>query len=267
MNRRLAGRRRWRRPIVLLTTAALVAILPVVVAPAAQADDSSCTSANPPSLLQNSYLVPAWSDSAGWKNPNQYETIVSGDVDGDGIGELVGRNAATVEVYTRDKSYGTVGPSGTSDKAYDPAPGQWIQVLPEGPPPKFPTEDGWWDASRYSTFRLADVDGVKGDELIVRMPSGLWIYKWDKAKKTWAAPITTTVFSDSDGFGQSHPDTYRTITTGNIDGRPGAEILGRGPDGIQTWTLNAAGDGLTRIDAASTLFNNADFWNQEDNYS
>lgn len=257
----------WRRPIVLFTTAALVAILPVVVAPAAQADGSSCTSANPPSLLQNSYLLPPWSDSSGWKSPDQYETIVSGDVDGDGVGELVGRNAATVETWTWDRNYGTTGLDGTSNKAYDPAPGQWTQVLPEAPPPKFPSEDGWWDASRYSTFRLADVDGAKGDELIVRMPSGLSIYKWDTAKKTWAVWITTAVFSDSDGFGQSHPDTYRTITTGNIDGRPGMEILGRGPDGIQAWTLNNEDDGLTRMDFPPTPFSDANSWNHESNYS
>ena len=35
-------------------------------------------------------------------NPDQYETIAAGDLDGDGRAELVGRNASHVEIFLLD---------------------------------------------------------------------------------------------------------------------------------------------------------------------
>ena len=244
---------RGRRYVALLTSVAIMGLLPVVFTDtAAQAQTSPpstdpCDSGDVKKGVKPDaqFLYPGWSDGAGWSNPDQFRTILGGDVDGDGVGELIGRNARTIEHFTWAPPYPAT--DFGVGKAWNPLPGQWQQVFP-ATSPSFFTDDGFWDPSRYSTFRLADLDGQKGDELIVRSAGGLVILRWDAANQTWSPPISTTVMGDAQGWGQSHPDTYETITSGNVDGKPGDEIIGRGPGGIEAWRLD--GSGLTRVDSS-----------------
>jgi hypothetical protein len=265
--RRAPGRRRLS--IATLSALVLGGLLPVVAAQAtagpasatagaeaaAAAAGDSCTGANPPNI-HGGYVLPAWNDGAGWSNPDQYESITSGDIDGDGRGELIGRNGNNLEIFT------WASPKTTPNKAYNPNPGQWSQVVPTGAAgtaPTFAATDGWWDLSRSSTFRLADLDGQAGDELVVRTGTGLTVYRYLAATKTFGAPIATSVFPDSAGWGQSNPGQYETIMTGNVDGNPGDEIIGRGADGLETWKLTSGG--LTRIDGGAPALSNDLGWN------
>lgn len=208
--------------------------------------------------------LPPWADGSGWSHPSQYRSIVSGDVDGDGNGELVGRNGSTVEVWT----WAPALPAPTiGTKAYNPRPGQWTQVIPNDPPGSttpvvdFAESSGWWDPSRYWTFRLAAVTGRTGtagpaQDLVYRTSTGLQVRTWNASVGTWNDPITQGTnnggqpWSDANGWGQSHPERFRTITTGNVDGNPGDEIIANGPNGIETWGYDAGSGQLQRLDTA-----------------
>ena len=248
--------RRWGRPKAV--GVAVAAVLAVTVAPAeapglaealpaaraATTSDPTCTDATPPSIASGGFTLPAWSDGAGWTRPELYETILAGDVDGDGWGELMGRSGSTFDVYTWSKGYNPTG------RSYTPTPGNWTPVVPLDLPPDFSNAD-YFDPSRYSAFRLANIDGQPGDELVAKGGSGITVYRWSTATKTWddTSVIAGPPWGDAD-WGPSNPERYLTITTGDVNGDTRAEIIGNGPSGVETWGYTPGATAMTRLDTS-----------------
>ena len=124
--------------------------------------------------------------------------------------------------------------------------------------PTWTDAGGWSDPSQYSTIRLADFDGDGVDELIGRSDAGVQIYRFDTAWGQWRPQV------DADGVPQllndfasflpfdawdprdpNQPDFYSTIQAADIDGQPGAEILGRFWDGMRVYKYTPpAGGGI-----------------------
>ena len=124
--------------------------------------------------------------------------------------------------------------------------------------PTWTDAGGWSDPSQYSTIRLADFDGDGVDELIGRSDAGVQIYRFDTAWGQWRPQV------DADGVPQllndfasflpsndwdprdpNDPEFYSTIQAADIDGQPGAEILGRFWDGMRVYRYTPpAGGGI-----------------------
>lgn len=152
-------------------------------------------------------LLPAWGDSGGWNNDSSYQTIMSADIDDDGWGDLIGRNGNMLDVYTPappSRQWDAPPFSETSAQGNDilrpPYKEQWVPKAVVTPPAtadpfttagSVPTFNegtttavlatdyetpaavpGFSDPSRYTTFRIADLDGpsVPGKQLLVRAP-------------------------------------------------------------------------------------------------
>ena len=177
-------------------------------------------------------VLPAW-PTASWSGPEYYSTIQTGDIDGDGAAELVGRSPLGLELHRFNGTSGLWEPflaeiDGTADS----------YVLPE-----FSDADDWDRPQYYSTIALADIDGDGDDEVVGRAAAGLTVWRYQPgsggAGGSWLAPSGFGPLSDADGFNQ--PQYYETIRFANIDSDPAEELLVRAADGMQvySWTGSA----------------------------
>lgn len=236
---------------------ATVAGIELAAAPTAQAQSSSgsgtddCTDVPASGAPVDSFVLPGWSDGSGWSAPAQYESIMNGDVTGDGIAELVANNGGELEVYTWAPNFNRsslLTPPADPTRAYDPNPGQWTPIQPAGTTPTFATTDGWSDPARYETFQLGDVLGLGYHQVVVRGADGITVYRWDPTTNGFGAagsanpPVTGPPWSDANGWGQTHPERYRTIMVGDVRGGDGGreELVANGPDGMEVWSWNGA---------------------------
>ena len=206
------------------------------------------------------FLLPAWADQGGWGNPQMYLTIQGADVDGDGTGELLGRNAAYLEVFEWGVPSSTMGPD---------APGQWSTLTATGalgvtrpvPGPPMAEADSFFDPSVYTTIQAADLDGDAADEVFYRSIDGVEVF--DLADGAWTGPTAGPPWGDANALGDSAWEEiyYGTIQAGDVDGDGDDEILGRTSQGIQTWARQANGSFLRLETGASPqVFANADGW-------
>jgi hypothetical protein len=110
---------------------------------------------------------PYWFDTASvrtdetvytWANPNQYVTIQTGDINGDGDVELLGMNTSLLEAWD-----------------YDGDTNLWVP-LPETP---WSVWDGWGSWQYFFTIQTADFNGDQRAELLGRMSEGMEIWGWD----------------------------------------------------------------------------------------
>jgi hypothetical protein len=150
-------------------------------------------------------------EATQWEEPQYYATIHLADIDGDGHAELVGRGSDGLHVYRYEK------------KSYKWSEISSITELSDG--------NGWDQPKHYSTIHLADLDGRAGAELVARGPEGIHLYQYDKGRGNWSSLPPITDLSDANGWDQ--PKHYSSIQVADVDGRPGAELIARGPDGIQ----------------------------------
>jgi hypothetical protein len=287
--------------VVLVTTTLVGAGEVAVAAPSAPAAGASAASATATQQSGNScdatvslasappFLLPPWADGAGWSAPAQYETIMSGDLDGDGTAELMGRNGANLEVHQWAPNYlppsfplppgGTANPEKWIEQNDEPGstilprPHQWAATLATGPAfPEAPTStdpNGWYDPTFYETFQMADLDGDGRKEVVVRYASGIQVYAVTNTPITnpvdpFAPEYDWTSFAGppmSDAGSWYLPQYYETITHGDVDGQPGDEIVARGGYGIQVWKLGA-GNTFTQIATGGTpILTDAQGWN------
>jgi hypothetical protein len=174
---------------------------------------------------------PPWTDAAGWNLPQYYETIQCADV----VGNPGGIHKALLGQ----------GPNGMEMWAFD-----WRHDSP--------THNTWvkganvWDASGnftqpqyYRTIQLADIDGDRAQELIVRGPYGIRAWKFqggsifDPADQTWIPLPDGPAWSDhpinGKGGGWYQAQYYETIQCADIDGDGQAELLARDASGIEVW--------------------------------
>lgn len=193
------------------------------------------------------YTLPGLTDLNGWTDPGR--TIAYGDLDGDGIDEMVARSGFGVVVYR-----------------FDPALGQWSQISTNQV--IMSDAQGADDPKYGSTLQLGDVDGLQGAELVARAPAGMIVAKFtfDKAKNlgTWTVTQTAQL---GDGQGFDKPEYYRTIRLvplGTTSTSPGLKLMARGPDGLRLYQY---AQGAWVASAVETGFSDANGWNQPQHYS
>jgi hypothetical protein len=95
-------------------------------------------------------------DVDGWDAPQHYFTIHSGDIDGDGVDELLARAADGMQAW---RFNGT----------------DWESVAGGGP---FPDATGWGAQQHYFTIHSADIDGDGVDELLARAADGMQAWRF-----------------------------------------------------------------------------------------
>ena len=155
---------------------------------------------------------PAWSDS-GWMPAEYYSTIQTADIDGDGSAEVLGRGEYGLEAW---KYFGD-NDSWTS-----------MGVLND-----LSNINGFDSEPYFSTLQFADVDGDGSEELVVRSGHGIYTYKYSQDESGWKQLSSCGPFSDAEGW---FKDYYPSITTADVDGDGKAELLGRGEEGLYTFS-------------------------------
>ena len=183
---------------------------------------------------------PPWSDDGDWNRPEYYSTIQTGDVDGDGRAELLGRSASGIEVWAFD--------------------GSGWQQLPDGP--AWSDAGGWNRPEYYSTIQTGDVDGDGRAELLARSASGVQV--WEYEDGAWKQLPDGPAWSDAGGW--NAPEYYGTIQTAGI---PGSELgpeklLARSASGIEAWEFDGS-DWQRLLDGPP--WGDVDGWNAPERYS
>ncbi len=121
------------------------------------------------------------------------------------------------------------------------------------------------------TRQSADLDGDGSDEMVLRGPGGILAYRFDTASGQWWDLLgDSPVWSDLQGWGE--PQYYETIQTADLDGDGRAELIGRGPDGLDVWRYDpvpqAGVSEWTRVESASGApLLDDDVWSKPEYYS
>ena len=247
----MGGARRVGLAVLLVVVALGLQTAPTSAAPAtttAAAQAQDCDAAGGTDLQ---LLLPAWGDQAGWANPNQYEDIVTADLDGDGSAELVGRNGGGFEIWSWGEPFqatATAFPDESPPAMITdlPAPGHW---LPSSIP-ALPASDlgGFWDPSVYTTVQAVSFAGDAYDQLVWRTPDGLVVA--DYSTGSWSVLEYPDGVSGPMANSYDEPwweeTYYSTITSGDVDGNGTDEVVGRGPNGVQSWSYSEGT--WTRVD-------------------
>lgn len=179
---------------------------------------------------------PQWSDANGWSDPANWATLRTGDIDGDGRADLCAR--ADDGVTCRTSATGV------------------LADTVAGPP--LDDASGFADASRWSTLRMADVDGDDRDDLCALTDAGFacWRAEADAfASEPW-------VIADLDGL--AVPSQYGSIRTGDIDADGRADVCARREDGIACWHATEAGFTTATIGPA---WSDANGWDRVEYWS
>jgi hypothetical protein len=195
------------------------------------------------------YALPDWGN-VPWSLPEYSQTLVAGDLDGDGRDELVGRDARGIHVWSFDTARGVWRPWLATD-------GSGLLVLPL-------SDAAQWNLPQYySVIRLISVAGEAGKVLVGRGSAGVLLYKLthgsvpgvDLPAGKWTQLTTGGPFADADCFSNQKcwnaAPYYQTIRFGDIDGAPGDEVIGWGGDGIVAFKWNGSSwAGITGLPAA-----------------
>jgi MYXO-CTERM domain-containing protein len=179
------------------------------------------------------FAGPPWSDAAGWQAIEYAGTIRLGDVDGDGRADLCGRAAAGFRCFLwRDPTFeGPVLLSAMADA------------------------DGWTDPSRWSTIRLADIDGDGAADVCARDADGFVCWPWDGVgfgRRIMGPPL-------SDGAGWNARARYRSLRTGDANGDGRVDVCARDADGLRCWL--AGGGSFTQL-VFGPAWTDADGWDE-----
>jgi hypothetical protein len=189
----------------------------MAVAPGVAGAQQSCLEANPTytDSCGPTFVVPAWGDAGGWKDPSKYSTIQLADFNGDGKDELLARNDQGLEIYWFDTSVGQWRPQVDANGV--------PQSLNDfrSPLPNETLATDWTKPEYYSTIQAADIDGQPGQEILGRFSDGMRLYKYtppgggnDIDGGTWTRIGTGGPYSDADGYGD--PPLYSTIQVGRF---------------------------------------------------
>jgi hypothetical protein len=173
--------------------------------------------------------------ASGWQDPQYYATIRSGDVEGDGVNELLGRGVAGMEVWR-----------------FNAASEKWEQIASGGP---FSDNAGWDLEKYYATIHSADIDDDGVDELLGRGVDGMEAHRFDADTNTWNLVAENGPFSNAEHWDEAK--YYHTIHSADIDGDGVDELLGRGAagmvayrfDGTESWDP-VAGNGPFNVNEA-----------------
>ena len=185
-------------------------------------------------------------DDPGWTDPSSYSTIQTGDVDGDGREELIGRDPTDgIEVY-----------------GYDEASDAWRGVTQASL--ELTNDEGYSAAEYYETIHTADFDGEPGVEIYVRASDGIHAWKLNQSATEWVELAMGPPLNDRP-FGFDQPEYYETIQAGQLDGQGGEELFVRNNAGILAWTYDPATNTWPELPIGPSMNNNAG-WDQAVEY-
>jgi len=209
-------------------------------------------------------LGPAWSDDAGFGDPDHFGTLRFGDFTGDGRADVCMRAAVGVRCApATEDGFGPEieGPAWSDDAGFDDV-SQWSTLrfedldgdrradlcarTPDGlrcalstgegfgetfDGPAFRNDNGWSDHDNYGTLRVGDVDGDGDQDLCAR--GNARFYCWLYAGRAFAQRIDGPELSDAAGWGAYFYNTSIRLADVNADGR--ADVCARGSAGARCW--------------------------------
>ncbi|GAB5549369.1 MAG: hypothetical protein SangKO_091290 [Sandaracinaceae bacterium] len=205
----------------------------------------------------------AYADAGGWNRPEYYTTLRLADVNGDGMEDLCARGAAGFFCrisdgtsfgerfegpelsdegsWNRARYYGTVrmgdlDGDGRSDLCARAAAGMRCWLAEETAfaetaivGPEWSNANGWNDPSRWSTIRLADVDGDGHADLCGRSAEGLACHFFREG--AFGPAVEVAAYGDDSGWADI--SNYATLRTGDIDADGAADLCIRGNAGMR----------------------------------
>lgn len=158
--------------------------------------------------FEAAFVGPALADDSGWSDPDNYRTIVMGDVTGDGLADVCARANAGVRCY--------------------PSTGIGFDAAIVGPEL---SDASSWDEPRYhATLAIRDVDGDGIGDLCARAAAGARCWRSDGGAFTaWGE--AAAAFSNANGFGDAQ--RWATIRYLDLDGDGRTDVCGRAAEGIR----------------------------------
>lgn len=200
----------------------------------------ACPNPTQPDLDYNCPIGPVYTTptfgNVPWLNPEYFETIQIGDVDGDGVDDMIARDASGLHLYMYDVSLGTWKPvlttQGGSELVLD----------------YFSDARGWGlDKSYYATIKLVNLR-YGAIKLVARAPDGLTVFEFARGPDqlgfptgSWRQASKAGPFPDKDGW--SALPYALSIRYGRIvdytDG--GGVVVGWGKNGLETYRWNGLG--------------------------
>ena len=206
-------------------------------------------------------------DGGHWLQPSSYETIHAADLDGDGLRDLFGRDSAGLRGYFfggakwaqegdtllltdqvgfdqadrwRTIQAADVDLDGTDEvlarwpegvSVYTYRGGHWSGVAG----PALSDAAGWSQPAAYSSLQTADLDGDRRPELFGLLPgTGVVAYERLIADGSWYPYGEPLPLTDP---GWAQPQFYETLQTADlVPGRPGAEVMIRGSEGLSIYS-------------------------------
>jgi hypothetical protein len=217
-------------------------------------------------------IGPSLTAAEGWEEVEQYGTIRTGDVNGDGKDDLCSRAPSGMSCWLSDGAgfpKQIAGPGWTNASGWGEV-SQWSTIrladvngdgkadlcartptdfrchLSKGASfaaatigPALSDASGWWRYDNYSTIRLADLDGDGDLDLCARANSGMLCWPW--TGKGFGPSITGPGLADANGW--SDPPNFRTIRIVDVSGDGKADLCARAGVGIQCWLSTGGGFG------------------------
>jgi hypothetical protein len=168
-------------------------------------------------------VLEALSDAAGFASIVHHGSLRMGDVDGDGRDDACARGPDGLDCWLSE--------------------GDRFGARVRGP--RWTDPDGWGALSRWSTLRLADVDGDGRADVCGRAPSGFTCAVWSAARGELDAEprlevaLVGPAMSDADGW--DRPERYATIRMGDVDRDGRADLCARAAEGVRCWLADERG--------------------------
>lgn len=183
-------------------------------------------------------ILAALSDAAGFDDVNRYGTLRLGDVNGDGANDVCARISDGMSCWL------SRGKSGFGERIVGPA---WTD------------EAGFGDWHRWSTIRLADVNGDGRSDLCARDGEAFRCYLFDGTGFT--KEVLGPSLRDSEGWGRL--DRLGSLRVGDINGDGAADVCARGADGVSCWLF---GEGSFDKKVQGPALSDAGGWTKPDRY-
>ncbi|HVY44527.1 MAG TPA: GH25 family lysozyme, partial [Minicystis sp.] len=236
---------------------------------------------------------PDWSDDAGFDEQSHWATIRMADVDGDGRADVCARTHDRIACWLSNGHGFPTHVSGPAldDDAWHDAD-NWATVRfgdingdhkadlclrrndgiscwrsrgdhfgHEIQGPRLSTHDGWDQFDKYSTIRLADVDGDGRADLCARRNAGMTC--WPSRSDHFGAAVETTMLAD-DVHGDD-PSHYRTIRFADVDGDGAQDLCYRSGDGLSCHLANGQGGFGAAIPGPA--WSHANGWDEQRRYA
>lgn len=161
-------------------------------------------------------MLDYFSDANGFNEFDNYATIRTADVNGDGRADVCGRH--DVDGFRCFLSNGT-----------------GFETVVKGP--EMSNANGWSDVSNYATLRMGDVNGDGKADLCGRGDVSFYCWLSDGASITTA--VSEVPLPDSYGWGQQQ--YYSTIRLADINGDRQLDMCVRSYDAVYCWLFDGTG--------------------------